>query len=109
MQLPLHDASPEGQVHVPPTHVEPPPQVFPQAPQLASSSVVSTHAPPQFVLAPASAHDSAQLPPAQTSPAAHAAPQAPQFAGFDARSTHCPAQSMGCAPPEHAHAPPWHV
>ena len=48
----------------------------PQAPQLPAETLVSTHAPEQFVVP--SAHAALQLPAEQTRPAAQAAAQLPQ-------------------------------
>jgi hypothetical protein len=79
---PWQKMEPEPQ-HPPFVQASPEAQAAPQAPQLASSWVRSTHAPPHEVWP----WGHAQAPPAQTSVAAHAWPQAPQLSGSVWRST----------------------
>jgi hypothetical protein len=79
---------PEGQVQAPATHVWPPAQVVPHAPQFALSLLRSTQ-PPLHAERPV-AQAAAHLPAEQTWPAAHAVPQAPQLATSVETSTHLP-------------------
>ena len=68
----------------------PPWQTLPQVPQLASSLLVSTQEPLQFV---PEAQLVAQLLPEQTCVWEHIVPQAPQLAGLLAVDTHTPLHS----------------
>jgi hypothetical protein len=74
---PLHEASPEGQVQLPPPQVAPLGQAMPQAPQLAESVASATHFEPHW-LSPA-AHGGWQLPAVQTKLASQTCPHEPQF------------------------------
>jgi hypothetical protein len=83
-----------------------PRQVTPQAPQLLSSFVVSTHPPLQSA---SGSQRLAHLPLRQTTIAPvdpeHVFPQAPQLVRFAAMSTHPPEHKVGMAPPVHAQVP----
>src|SRR3954463_16141500 len=79
----------------PPPHASPAPQTAPQAPQFATSVMMSTQIPLQSVRpCPAqSVVDATQALLLHNSPSAQATPQAPQFAVFEVRSTQTPLQS----------------
>jgi hypothetical protein len=81
---------PAGHTHMPIAQVVPRAQTVPQAPQLAVSLVVSTHAPLHVVrpIVQVIVH----TPDEHTWPMAQAVPQAPQWAGLDCRSTHASPQ-----------------
>jgi hypothetical protein len=67
----------------------PSPQAVPQAPQLAPSSVRSTHLPAQAVVP----SRQAQLPPVQTESVPQTFPHAPQFASSESSAMQAPPQS----------------
>lgn len=99
-QVPPQLTWPEGHAHCPLTHVVPPAQVLPHAPQFAPSLCVSMHAPahetspvPQVVV---------QVPALQTRPVPQALPQPPQFCASLASATQVPRHAISFAGQTHA-------
>jgi hypothetical protein len=94
---------PDGQAHVPAVHSSVGGQAFAHAPQLASSVLVSTHAPPQSVV-PAGQFV-VQAPFEHTWLAPQVLPHVPQFFGSLVRSLHVPGVHS-LVPVSHVHLPP---
>jgi hypothetical protein len=93
--------------HTPLSHVGEEKQVeqrVPHPPQCWVSVLVSTHAPPQFVVP----LGHWQMPLEQVLPVGHVWPQVPQLRGSVCRLTQAPLQVSG-AVPGHMHVPPEHV
>jgi hypothetical protein len=80
-------------------------QVVPQAPQLAGSSLRSTHTPLQLVVG--AGH--AQVPALHSKPCAHVLPQAPQLSSSVCVSTQLAPHCVRAVPQDETHAPLLHV
>jgi len=82
-------------------------QAMPQSPQWVGELLVSTQAPPQFVLPLAQL--ALQVPSEQTCPASHFVSHEPQRVGSFETSTHVPAQSWSGLVHMTPHTPAWQI